>query len=174
MELQTALFVVTWAAIVLLYLGLAAVLRELRLLRQRVAEETASGTQFKESAIRLPAELTAGRPRVVVAAESGCPLCRVVLHELGVAATAWAVRPILLTYEPATQWSDVSAGFDLVRDDRAWSAIAHLSPPALMLVDANGLVKRIKLPANEQDVRTTLDAWGAESEMKQEKIANVA
>jgi hypothetical protein len=154
MAAHWAILIVTWATIVVLYLGLAAVLREVRLLRDRVGADAAAGGQIS---IRLPAAVTRGHRRVVAAVDSGCPLCRVVARRL---AAITAVRPVLLTFEPVDQWSGVDDRLDVVRDDRAWSAIAHLSTPVLMLVDGDGAVERLVLPASERDILPTLASWG--------------
>lgn len=171
MDAQWALHIVTWAAIVVLYLGLAAVLREVRLLREKVGTEVAAGGL---SSIRLPGSVTGGQTRVVVAADTGCPLCQVVVGTLSKAYAGALAPPVLLTYEPAEQWSGVSGALDVVRDDAAWSAVSHLTPPVLMLVDGGGLVNRLILPANERDVQSALDSWGVAPEIELEGKTDVA
>ncbi len=167
MDAQIAVQILTWAAIVVLYLGLAAVLREVKLLRGQLAADAASGGL---PSVRLPASVVGGRRRIVAAVDSSCPLCLVVADQL---ATTTGVRPVVLTYEAPERWSEAADRLDVVRDEQAWSAIAHLSPPVLMLVDADGAVERLDLPANERDVERAVRTWSAQLDIAEEK-PNVA
>ncbi|MEV6824466.1 hypothetical protein [Amycolatopsis sp. NPDC051102] len=146
-----AFSVLTWAAIILLFFGLAAVLREVRLLRGMVSRTT-------DGFAAAPPELTLG-PRfaggIVAAVDSGCPLCLTVverLARLGADAT-------LLTHEPAATWTDLAHGLPVVSDGEAWRSVSHLSPPVLMQLDGTGQVRRVVLPVRATEVDTTLAGW---------------
>ena len=155
-----ALWGLTFVAIVVLYLCLAAVLREVRLLRAQVARLTATSAPTGQH-LRLPAGLTGGRDAVVLASDSRCPLCRVVLAALADLSPRLAEPPVVLTHEPATDWGDLPPGLRLVRDEDAWRELAHLSSPVLLSVAGNGTVRELLLPANEHEVAATLQRWGA-------------
>ncbi|SES41615.1 hypothetical protein [Actinokineospora terrae] len=141
---MTAFLVITWVAIVVLFLGLAAVLREVRLLRAVVGRDAGgfSGAADIELGPRF-----AGR--VVLAADTGCPLCREVAERL--------TDAVLLTHEPASAWD---VGLDVVSDREAWRAVSHLAPPVLMSVGADGVVRRVSLPVRAEQVDAVLDDWG--------------
>ncbi|MFT7839707.1 hypothetical protein Q5530_26485 [Saccharothrix sp. BKS2] len=141
----TAFLVITWAAIVVLFLGLAAVLREVRLLRAAVARDP-EGFSAAQPDIVL-GERFAGR--VVLAADSGCPLCVAVARRL--------TDAVLLTHEPPDAWD---TPLDVVSDREAWRSVSHLAPPVLMRVDATGRVARLALPVREEQVDEVLDEWG--------------
>lgn len=166
MSVGTALWVLAWVAIVVLYLALSVVLREVRTLRaqvsrltEQVARHQAEPGALATPAIVMPASVTGTRPRVVLAAESTCPLCRVVLARLGRYADSVPGDIVLLTHEPSAAWDAIPAGIDLVRDDDAWREIAHLSPPILFLTAADGHVVDLVLPSRESDVDSTIQEW---------------
>jgi hypothetical protein len=155
-----AFYIVTWAAIVVLFFGLAAVLREVRLLRGIVARnpdgftaaqpDLSLGEQFANG--HTP--LGSGR-RLVVAADSGCPLCLAVVDRLA----ARAAEATLLTHEPAAVWDGIAHGLTVVSDRESWRAISHLSPPVLMLVDSSGSVRKMVLPVRVEEVDHVLGEW---------------
>ncbi|WP_103352771.1 hypothetical protein [Amycolatopsis sp. CA-128772] len=149
---SVAFGVLTWAAIILLCFGLAAVLREVRLLRGLVTRTT-------DGYAAAPPDLDLGpgfaRSGIVVAVDSGCPLCLAVverLARLGADAT-------LLTHEPLATWTDLAHGLPVLSDGEAWRSVSHLSPPVLMLLDGTGRVRRLQLPVRAADVDTTLAGW---------------
>lgn len=170
--------IITWVAIVVCYLGLAAVLREVRILRHQVSRLSfAAGqlatagpredgiTSTQGQGLRLPAVLEPSaeghpQPAVVLAATSGCPLCRVALQRVGELGPRLAAPVTLLTYEDHAAWGDLPSGVRVVRDDEAWSEIAHLAPPALLRVAATGAVTEIQLPVGAASVDETLASWG--------------
>ncbi|GLZ42853.1 hypothetical protein [Actinokineospora sp. NBRC 105648] len=142
---MTAFLVITWVAIILLFLGLAAVLREVRLLRAVVARDPSGFTA-------APPDLVLGARfagRVVLAADSGCPLC--------VAVSRRVTGVILLTHESPSVWD---TGLEVVSDREAWRVVSHLAPPVLMLVDAAGRVAKLVLPVREEQADEVLDEWG--------------
>jgi hypothetical protein len=156
-----AFFIVTWAAIVLLFFGLAAVLREVRLLRG-IVTRSPDGFAAAQPDLALGGPFANGNgPRTVLAVDSGCPLCLAVTERL-------ARRPgggtILLTHEPAAVWDGVAGGLRIVSDRESWRSISHLSPPVLMLVDGSGRVQKMILPVREQDVDSVLDEWSVVQE----------
>lgn len=171
MSPQLALHIVTWVAIVVLFLGLGAVLREVRFLRDRVGAAAATGGL---TSLRLPPSLTGGHRRIVVAVDSGCPLCLGVVDRLATLAEGAPTRPVLLTYEPTEQWAAVAGRLDVVRDDQAWSTVAHLSTPILMLVDGAGVVERLVLPTHERDVNQSLESWGVQPAPEGRGLTNAA
>jgi len=150
-----AFAVITWAAIVLLFLGLGAVLRELRMLRMEVARDP-SGFTAAQPDIRLDGWSAAGaQPELVLAVDSGCALCRTTAERLA------SRRPgsVLLTHESPEVWAEVADRLRVLSDRTAWRAISHLSPPVLMLIDGTGSVRRMVLPTTEDDVTNALIEW---------------
>lgn len=140
--------VITWAAIALLFLGLGAVLREVRMLRGLV---TRNADAFTTAALDVSFDgwsSSGGEPEVVLAADSGCPLCLAVAERLG----AWRPGAVLLTHQPPEVWSGVADRLRVVSDHAAWRLISRLSPPVLMLVDGTGTVRRMVLPSREDEV----------------------
>ncbi|MEU7909345.1 hypothetical protein [Actinoplanes sp. NPDC049118] len=166
-----ALLLLTWVAIVVLFLGLGAVLREVRLLRAQVDAAAASGERVD---IVLPATVTGGRGGLVLAVDSGCPLCIAVVQRVASVTSGLQGTAVLLTFEPEEQWSGLSGDLRVVRDERAWSAIAHLSTPILLQVGAGGRVERLHLPANEHDVIPVLRSWGMSDRTEQRGRADAA
>jgi hypothetical protein len=146
--------IVTWAAIVVLFLGLAAVLRELRLLRGLV-------TQGGDGFVSAPPELSLGQrfagggAHVVLAADTGCPLCVAAAERLARRAPG----ATLLTHEPAEVWHRVAGRLRVASDPESWRSISHLSTPVLMLVDGAGAVRRLVLPVREEQVDTVVGEW---------------
>jgi hypothetical protein len=149
-----ALTLVTWAAIILLFFGLAAVLREVRLLRGMV-------TRNSDGFVAAPPDLVLGPRfagadgRIVAAVDSGCPLCLTVAERLA----ALGVDATLLTHEPTATWADLAHGLPVVSDGEVWRSVSHLAPPVLMLLDETGRVRRMLLPVRAAEVDTTLAGW---------------
>jgi hypothetical protein len=149
-----AVTLLTWAAIILLFFGLAAVLREVRLLRGMVTRST-------DGFVAVPPDLVLGPRfagdggRIVAAVDSGCPLCLVVVERLAVLGSG----ATLLTHEPPTTWTDLARGLPVISDGEAWRSISHLAPPVLMLLDGTGRVRRLLLPVRAGEVDTTLAEW---------------
>lgn len=158
-----ALWVLAWIAIVVLYLGLSAVLREIRLLRAQVSRLTASGAAPRAAQNpRLPATLMADGPGIVLTADSLCPLCRVVAATVSAQADRLGRPVTLLTHESPEAWTDVPPGLRLVQDEQAWREVSHLSPPVLMDVAADGVVRDLVLPSNENEADAALKRWTVE------------
>jgi hypothetical protein len=154
MTTSMAFSLITWAAIILLFFGLAAVLREVRLLRG-VVTRTADGFVAAPPELDLGPRFAGGGPRIVAAVDSGCPLCLTVVERLaGLGAEA-----TLLTHEPLTTWTDLARGLPVVSDGEAWRSISHLSPPVLLQLDGTGHVRRMLLPVRAAEVDTTLADW---------------
>lgn len=166
-----AYHVLTWVAIAVLFLGLAAVLREVRLLRGQVAGTDPDGFATAPPDIALGPRLAGPGPRVVLAVDSGCALCLAVTERLAGAAPGPG-RPAvtLLTHEPAQTWAGAAGRLAVVSDREAWRAVAHLSPPVLMLVDDTGRVRRMVLPVRVSDVDKALAGW---PELSREEGADV-
>ncbi|TMC04211.1 MAG: hypothetical protein E6J41_25445 [Chloroflexi bacterium] len=147
--------VVTWAAIVLLFLGLAATLREVRLLRGLV-------TRSPDGFVTAPPRLALGErfaggggSRIVLAADTGCPLCVSAAERLA----RLAPESLLLTHEPIAAWGDVGGRLRVVSDQETWRTISHLSTPVLMLVDGGGQVRKLVLPVREDQVDRVVGEW---------------
>jgi hypothetical protein len=85
------------------------------------------------------------------------------LRRLAGTSPAWSpddpAGPVLLTHEPAAAWNGAAGGLRIVSDPQAWRAVAHLSPPVLMLVDDAGRVRRLVLPVREQEVDEVWRSW---------------
>ncbi|KDN16923.1 hypothetical protein [Amycolatopsis rifamycinica] len=156
MSPSIAVTLITWAAIVLLFFGLAAVLREVRLLRGMV-------TRGDGGFVAAPPDLVLGprfAGRIVAAVDSGCPLCLTVVERLaGLGADA-----ILLTHEPPATWAELAHGLPVISDGEAWRSVSHLSPPVLMLLDETGRVRRMLLPVRASEVDTALAGWTGRQE----------
>jgi len=168
MSPTAAFLIVTWAAIVLLFFGLAAVLREVRLLRGTVLRGHDGYTSAAPD-IELGAEFAGdGAQRIVLAADSGCPLCLAVIDRLryrGVKAT-------LLTHEQPAVWRDIADHLTVVSDQEVWRSVSHLAPPVLMLVDRAGSVRKLVLPVREDEVDTVLDDWAGTGGEETHRVAN--
>ena len=154
MSLHTSLWVLVCIAIVGVYLALSVALREGRTRRVRRFR-----TQSPTVRPQLAASLVAGRSRVVVASQSRCPLCRVVLARVGERVEGFVTAPVLLTYEPAAEWHGLPPGITVVQDEASWAQIAHLIPPVLMQVDADGQVTDLVVPSDEAAVDAALTRW---------------
>ncbi|MCP3802562.1 hypothetical protein NLX83_25145 [Allokutzneria sp. A3M-2-11 16] len=149
MSAELAFYLITWAAIIVLFLGLVATLREVRLLRAVVMRDP-DGFAAAQPDVVLGGVFADGTSRPIVAAvDSGCPLCRVVVDELAQRAP----HAKLLTHESPSVWS--GAGLEIISDREAWRAVSHLSPPVLMHVDGGGAVRRMTLPVRVEE----LDGW---------------
>jgi hypothetical protein len=142
-------------AIVVLFCALAAVLREVRLLRGMVARDGFTSTT---GPITLGPGFAAGRTKIVLAADTGCPLCVAAAERLGQLAPGSTV----LTHEDAAAWDGLAAGLEVVSDREAWRAVAHLATPVLMRVDGTGTVGELVLPARVSEVDKMLTEWSAD------------
>ncbi|HSV66154.1 MAG TPA: hypothetical protein VLJ59_09655 [Mycobacteriales bacterium] len=151
-----AFSVITWVAIAVLYFGLAAVMREVRLLRNAVIRDP-DGFATAQPDLVLGERFADGGQRIVAAVDSGCPLCLEVAGRLAKRAAG----ATLLTHEPAATWADVAGTLRIVSDREAWRAVSHLSPPLLMLVDGSGRVRRLLLPVRVDEVDKVLPDWRA-------------
>lgn len=154
MSPEMAFNIITWVAILVLFLGLAAVLREIRLLRNEVRRSPEAFAAAPPELLLGPRFAGRGR-RIVLAADSGCPLCHAVLDRL----LALAPGSVLLTHEPEALWAKVSGQLEVVSDGEVWRAVSHLSPPVLMLVDGTGRAERVHLPVRVAEVDTVLAEW---------------
>src|SRR5687768_14802628 len=135
MSATLSLVILSWIAIVILYLALAAVLREVRMLRRQF-DERAATTAAPPAELVLPTSFVKriavpGGERTVLVADAGCPLCRHAAAMLADMATP-DFRPVLLTYEQPEKWSSLPDTVELVQDRDAWSSLAHLSPPVIL------------------------------------------
>src|SRR4051812_38187025 len=99
-----AMWIVTWAAIAVLFLAVGAVLREVRLLRALITRD--AGFAATAPDLRLDPGVVQGRDNIVLASDSGCPLCAAVASRLAARAVAEGARPVLLTYEEPTTWPE--------------------------------------------------------------------
>jgi hypothetical protein len=158
-----AFSVVTWVALVILYLGLAATLHRVRLLSAELAALRVTGNARAGGIdIELPALADPEAPaaRLVVAADTGCPACHMTVDGLVALAPQLATVPILLTWEQPEVWQDAVGHLDIRRDPGSWRAVAHLSPPILLTIDPQGRVTDLALPTSPDDLPRTLAAWG--------------
>ncbi|MEQ4302464.1 hypothetical protein ABNF97_13895 [Plantactinospora sp. B6F1] len=150
-----AVVVLTWVALFVLYLGLAATLHRVNRLGVELAAIRADGGA-RASGVRLalPALATDPGRTVVLAADSTCSACQGAAAELGERAPS----SLLLTYEPPEEWHGTP--LTVRQDPESWQRLAHLSPPVLMTVDATGQVVELALPTQPGDVTAALTAWG--------------
>lgn len=159
-----ALSILQWAAIVVLYLGLAAVLRETRMLRGQVTRlqaRLAADHTVPAVDLALPTSLTDDRATVVLVADTTCPSCAAVLERLAGRRADLTVPLVVLTWEEESAWEHLAGGLRVVRDPSAWSAVSHLTPPVLLRTASDGRVLDVHLPVGAGDVDTTLADWGA-------------
>ncbi|TMR95454.1 hypothetical protein [Nonomuraea basaltis] len=156
MSLTTALWIVTWAALILLYLALLRVFHELRTLRAELASSRLN------TAGQQPIDLPGWQEpeaRVVLAVDSTCPACWATVEET--TPLSGATKIILLTHEPAATWAAVQDKFDVREDTAAWTALAHLSAPIVLLVGPSGRVEEVVLPAKQGDAQEAILRWTA-------------
>jgi hypothetical protein len=161
----TALWIITWAAILLLFLAIGAVFREVRMVREQLAQ---NGYQSELPDIQLDPGLTGGTAGVVIAATPACPLCMQVTYAASELVDAGIGRPTLLTYESLSEWPTTIV--ERLRTERSvdeWRKVAHLTPPALLKVAADGVVVDIVLPINQVHAEATLREWLAPVEQHQ-------
>jgi hypothetical protein len=169
MSPMLAFDIVTWAAIVALFLGLAAVLREVRLLRGLV-------TRSPDGFVSAPPELSLGErfasgngSRIVLAADSGCPLCVTAVERLA----RHAPHALVLTHEPGAVWERAAGRLRVVSDRESWRTISHLSTPVLMLVDGSGVVRKLVLPVREEEVERVVGEWDRLVQEEKRDVAGV-
>jgi len=161
-----AVTVVTWIAMVVLYLGLAATLHRVRTLSAELAE-LRTGGHVKATGVdlRLPALAAqdGSAVRLVVAADTGCPACHMTVEALAALAPELSQVPTLLTYERPDAWPEAAGRLEIRQDAESWRVLAHLMPPLLLSIDADGRVIDLALPSNPDDIPRTLAAWGLRS-----------
>jgi hypothetical protein len=152
-----AYHVLVWLAIVVLFCALAAVMREVRLLRGIVMRDGKGFTADRPEII-LGRGFADGRTRIVLAVDSGCPLCVAATERLGRRAPGATV----LTHEDAAAWAGLAAGLEVVSDRESWRAISHLASPVLMKVDGAGRVGDLVLPTRVSEVDEMVTEWSAD------------
>jgi hypothetical protein len=164
MSPSTAVTVITWGAMVVLYLGLAATLHRVRTLSAELAA-LRTGGHVKATGVDLRLPALAGR--LVVAADTGCPACRMAVETLAALAPELSRVPTLLTYEPPEAWlagmPEAAGRLEIRQDPESWRVLAHLMPPLLLSVDADGRVTELALPSAPDDLPRILAAWGLRS-----------
>lgn len=158
MSPMIAMMVLTWVAILVLFFALGALWRELRLVRGLAVQGSGDGYVSTAVDISFTSALGGGgEPRIVVAADSGCPLCLAVIDRLS--QTPAGDTAVLLTHEDPAVWAGRSGRLHIVSDREAWRAVSHLAPPVLMLVAGNGAVRRLVLPVSELEIDRVLADW---------------
>ncbi len=163
MSPTAAFAVITWVALVILYFGLAAVLREVRQLRSELTTLKVGAPAITAVDVTWPAlAADPGQTAVVLVGDSACPPCLEAAAELGRLAPRLPARPKLLTYESPATWQSTADRLAIVQDRDAWANLAHLTPPLLLLVDAHGHIRELALLADGRGVRRTLGSWGFE------------
>src|SRR2546429_8202314 len=98
-----AYHVLVWVAIIVLFCALAAVMREVRLLRGIVLRDGKGFTAARPE-ITLGPGFADGRARIVLAADTGCPLCVAATERLSQRAPGATV----LTHEDAVVWAGLA------------------------------------------------------------------
>jgi hypothetical protein len=155
---------VTWVALLIVYLGLAATLRKVHYLEAEVRSLRSGDGQARPIGVdlRLPglAEQNAPKARLVVAVDSRCPSCHLTIEALAEMAPTLVEQPILLTYEPPDTWAHAAQGLRIRRDPESWRALAHLSPPVLMSVDGEGTVTDLVLVSDPTQITRAVITWG--------------
>jgi hypothetical protein len=149
-----AYHVLVWLAIIVLFCALAAVMREVRLLRGIVMRDP-GGFTTAPPGITLGPRFADGRRRIVLAVDSGCPLCVAATERLSDRAPGATV----LTQENVETWDGLASGLEVVSDRESWRAVSHLSSPVLMEVDGTGKVGRLVLPIRVSEVDEMVAGW---------------
>jgi hypothetical protein len=158
MSASAALTILSWGAILVLFLAVGALLREVRLLRALVVRDVSYSSSGPD--LLLGDTVTAGQDRIVLASDTGCPLCGAVTARLAQVGAEHGIRPVLLTYERADQWPpQVRQAYDVVSDRAEWQKIAHLNPPVLMAVRADGRVVDLALPVDVGSAERQFDTF---------------
>lgn len=154
---------VTWVALLIVYLGLAATLRRVHFLEAEL-RSLRPGGQVKPIGVdlRLPGMAAPDAPeaRLVVAVDSGCASCHLTVEALVEIAPTLREEPILLTYEAPDTWGYAASSLRIRRDPQMWRALAHLSPPILMTVDREGTVTDLVLVSHPTQVNRAAITWG--------------
>jgi hypothetical protein len=149
--------ILIWLAIVVLFCALASVMREVRLLRGMVLRDPKGFTAARPE-ITLGPGFSDGHTRIVLAVDTGCPLCVAATERLRQLAPGATV----LTHEDAAAWEGLAAGLAVVSDRESWRAISHLASPVLMEVNGSGLVSKLVLPTRVSEVDETVTEWSAD------------
>jgi hypothetical protein len=149
--------ILTWVAIIVLFCALASVLREVRLLRGIVMRDP-QGFASAPPDITLGEQFADGRTRIVLAVDSGCPLCVAAAERLAERAPG----ATLLTHESARIWEKHAGGLSVVSDRESWRAISHLASPVLMRVEGTGRVGSLVLPTRVSEVDNAVSGWSAD------------
>lgn len=157
MSPSIAYHVLVWVAIAVLFCALAAVMREVRLLRAIVLRD-GKGFTAAQPEITLGPAFADGRTKIVLAVDSGCPLCVAAIERLRLLAPGATV----LTHEAATAWEGLATGLEVMSDRESWRAISHLSSPVLLQVDGTGRVGRLVLPTRVSEVDEMVTEWSAD------------
>src|SRR2546426_8495202 len=110
-----AYHVLVWVAIIVLFCALAAVVREVRLLRGIVLGD-GKGFTAAHPEITLGPGFADGRTRIVLAVDTGCPLCVAATERLARLAPGATV----LTHEDVAAWEGLANGLEVVRDRESW------------------------------------------------------
>lgn len=159
----TAAALLTWAAIFVLYLGLAATLHRVRMLSAELAALRAGGDARASGLdLRLPALAApdGSAVRLVLAADTGCPTCHMAVEALAALAPRLPRTPTLLTYEQPDVWAEAVGRLDIRQDPESWRLLGHIMPPMLLTIDAQGRVIDLALPSTRDDIPRALAAWG--------------
>lgn len=161
MDPLIALVVLSWVAIVVLYLGLAAVLREVRMLRREVATATTSWDPREvDEVVTMPGLARSGGPTLVLAADSSCPMCRLHTARLAEQHAHLDAPALVLGYQTREEWGELDDRLRYVQDEDAWQQIAHLSPPVLLLLDESGAAREVTMPSSRDEALVLMQQWG--------------
>lgn len=158
---DTALIVALTVAVLVLYLGLAATLREVREMRRDLTLLGADIGRDRSLDMRLSGLSDPSEPATVVAVvDQACPLCLAVLDELEHRRHD-PVPAVVLAHGDLAQLETAYPTLDIRDVPEAWQELAHLTPPVLMTVDRSGSVTDMQLPANQMQARDVLQRWSA-------------
>jgi hypothetical protein len=160
-----ALIAVLSVAVVVLYLGLAATLREVREVRRDLSSLSADLGRDRSLDIRLSGLSDPADPSTVVAVvDQECPLCLAVLDELEHRRREDPVPAVVLAHGDLAPLETAYPTLDIRDVPEAWQELAHLTPPVLLTVDRSGSVIDMQLPANQTQARNVLQRWSATAE----------
>lgn len=163
MSVSAAVDVVTWAALLLLYLGMARLWVEVRSIRRAIQFPLAlAGEQTSQHSAFLPAAVNQPTPTIVAVVDSDCSSCWDVAFLMDQLVPAG--RGYLLSYESASTWAVRGVRTEAIVDEDAWTSFVPLSTPILVLTNGEQ-INRIHPPVDTEDARKTLLQWtGKQSE----------
>lgn len=155
MSVATGLFVITWAAMIALYLCMVWLQRELIATKARLTRiERRDSVEALMSEIRLPAQ------GIAIWVNASCSSCHATMKAL-LAAKVSEPLWLVATEDEAPEWRDeAGAAVTVLTDASLWEAVTAWTPPILARVSPGGTVEDVVLPVTPEHVNIALQRWG--------------